>query len=212
MAKRLSKRQWKKITIMKKCYSLYFILCSILSFSQESKLREYSYKAPHYYESINLLKDGTFKYYKKTEFLKEEIFGNWQLRNDTILVLDSNPQRSRLVVDESLKRKKKIVFYVRDSQGNPFNYYLYTVYNQNDTIIYKDQFEKTIVKNRPSAFYIISSEGLRSPVYDLKGKKSNFFDIRFERQRTFENEQWKFNGNKIIPLGLDGKYSNYQLK
>ena len=156
---------------MKKYYNLYFILCSILSFSQESKLREYSYKSPHYYESINLLKNGTFKYYRKTEFLKEEIFGNWQLRNDSILVLDSNPQKSKLVVNESLKSGKKIFFHVKDSQGHLFNYYLYAVYNQKDTIVYKDQFEKTIIKKRPSAFYIISSEGQRSPVYDLKSKK-----------------------------------------
>ncbi|RXM50635.1 hypothetical protein BOQ64_18010 [Chryseobacterium sp. CH25] len=96
------------------------------------------------------------------------------MRNDSILVLDSSPQKTRLVVNESLKNGKKIVFYVKDSQGNFFNYYLYAVYNQKDTIIYKDQFEKTIVKKRPSAFYIISSEGKRSPVYYLKSKKVIF--------------------------------------
>ncbi len=42
-----------------------------------------------------------------TEFLQNEIFGNWQLRNDSILILDSNPQRSRLVVKEHFKKGKK---------------------------------------------------------------------------------------------------------
>ncbi|WP_261511321.1 hypothetical protein [Chryseobacterium paludis] len=195
---------------MKKKINLCFILMSICIFSQ-SKSGVYSYKAPHYFESINLLKNGTFKYYKKTEFLKEEIFGNWQLRNDSILVLDSYPQKSKLNVIEGLIKKKRTIIHVKDFSDNPFHYYLYSISTQNDTIIYKDQFETTIIKEKPISFYLISSEGLHSPVYKIKGTRSNFFDVKFERQRIFENEQWKFLENSLIPLGLDGKNSNYKL-
>ncbi|ASK30486.1 hypothetical protein CEY12_10365 [Chryseobacterium sp. T16E-39] len=183
---------------------------SIFIFSQ-NKSGIYSYKTPYYFESINLLKDGTFKYYRKTEFLKDEIFGNWQLRNDSILVLDSNPQRSKLMVKEHIKKGKKITFTVRDSEEYLINYQLHIITNKKDTLAYRNQFEKSVIKEKPISFYIISTEGLHSPVYKIKGTNSNFFDVKFERQRVFENEQWRFVGNSIIPLGLDGKYSNYRL-
>jgi hypothetical protein len=200
----------KKVINMKKCYSICFLLLSIFIFSQ-NQVGIYSYKSPHYYESINLLKDGTFKYYKKTEFLQDEIFGNWQLRNDTILVLDSHPQKSKLIVFEGLKKKKTMTFNVRDTRGNTFQYYLYLISDKKDTITYNNQFETTTIKEKPTSFYIVSSEGLHSPIYNIKGAKSNFFDIKFERQRIFENEQWKFIENNLIPLGLDGQYSKYKL-
>ncbi|MCA6069499.1 hypothetical protein JI747_020255 [Chryseobacterium sp. RG1] len=199
---------------MKKYLSLYFILFTILSFSQDSKLKEYCYKAPRYYECINLLKDGSFKYYRKTEFLKEEIYGNWQVKNDSLLVLDSNPQRSRLIVNEIYKKGKKITFNVRDSEQRLINYHLYIIRNKKDTIAYKDQFDKTIVTNKEKgmSFYIVNTAGLHSPEYKFKSNKANYFNVTFEQKRIFENEQWKFKGNKIVPLNLDGKYSNYELK
>lgn len=196
--------------IMKKEINLCFILMSIFTFSQ-NKSGVYSYKARYYHERINLLKDGTFKYYKKTEFLVDEIFGNWQLRNDSILVLDSHPQKSKLNVIEGVKKQKTTTISIKDSCGNSFHYYLYSISNKKDTIIHKNQFETTIIKKKPASFYIVSSEGLYSPLYKIIGKKSNFLDVKFERQRVFENEQWKLSENTIIPLGLDGKYSKYKL-
>lgn len=195
---------------MKRYYSLCTILLSIFCFSQ-NKPGKYSYKSSHYSESINLLKDGTFKYQMNTEFLQNEIFGNWQLRNDSILILDSNPQRSRLVVKEHFKKGKKTTFLVKDFEEDLINYHLYVVKDKRDTIAYRNLFEKTIIKEKPISFYLVNSEGIHSPVYKIKGTKSNYFDVRFERQRVFENEQWKFLKNSIIPLGLDGKYSNYRL-
>ena len=196
--------------VMKKKINLYFLLMSICIFSQ-NKSGVFSYKAPHYSENIDLLKDGTFKYYKKTEFLQDEIFGNWQLRNDNILVLDSNPQRSKFTVKEHFKRGKKMTFVVRDSEEDLIGYHLYIITDKKDTIAYRNQFEKSVIKEKSTFFYIVSSEGLHSPVYKIRGTKSNFFNVKFERKRVFENEQWKFLENSLVPLGLDGKYSNYKL-
>ncbi|WP_419870172.1 hypothetical protein [Chryseobacterium sp. CT-SW4] len=195
---------------MKKTINLFFLLTSISIFSQ-NKSGVYSYKTSHYSESINLLKDGTFRYYKNTEFLKDEIFGNWQLRNDSIIVLDSYPQKSKLNVIEGLKKQKITTINVKDFRGNPFHYNLYLISDKKDTVLYKNQFEASIIKEKPNFFYLVSSEGLQSPVYKITGTKSNCFDVMFERQRVFENEQWKLLENTIIPLGLDGKYSNYKL-
>lgn len=105
---------------------LYWILLliPIFSFSQNEKNSFYEYKSPHFYESINLLENGTFIYYSKTEFIKNEIRGNWQLRQDSILVLDSNPQRSKQIVFESRKNSKKSTFRIRNMKNNQIHYNL----------------------------------------------------------------------------------------
>lgn len=195
---------------MKRYYSLCTILLSIFCFSQ-NKSGIYSYKSSHYFESINLLKDGTFKYQMNTEFLQDEIFGNWQLRNDSILILDSNPQRSRFVVKEHFKKGKKTTFLVKDFEEDLINYHLYVVNDKRDTIAYRNLFEKSIIKEKPVSFYLIGTNSLHSPVYKVKTARNNFFDIKFETQRVFENEQWKFLENGIVPLGVDGKISKYKL-
>ena len=193
-----------------KCF-LGLLLLPVFAYSQNTSDSLYSYKSPHYYESINLSKDGTFDYYQKTEFTKSEIKGNWQLRNDSILVLDSRPQKSKLIVFESYKKNRKTIFRVQNMKGNLINYSIFLITNKGDTTEYKNQFDKAFVEGEYSSFYIFDSKGLQSPIYEIQGARSNFFDIKFEEQRVFENEYWKYYGYYIVPLGFDNKYANYKL-
>lgn len=186
------------------------LIIPIIGHSQED-VKTYEYKSEHYYESIDLLKDGTFKYYNKTEFSKNEIDGNWQLRNDSILVLDSRPQRSKIKVFETRKRTRKTTFCIRSMNDTKLNYSLYLITKKNDTVEYKNQFDKTITLGDFSSFYIVDTKGLYTPKYKIIGTKANYFEIWIEEKRVFENEFWKFYGQYIVPLGLDGKYSNYNL-
>lgn len=191
---------------------LYWILViPIITFSQNEKNTLYEYKSSHYYESINLLGNGTFIYNNKAEFIKTEIIGNWQLRQDSILVLDSNPQRSKQIVFESRKNSKKLRFRIRNMKNNKIHYNLYLITDKRDTIELKDQFDKTNTKGSFSSFYLIDSKGQYYPEYKIIGNSSNTFDILIEGQRVFENEYWKYNETYIIPLGINNKYSKYKL-
>lgn len=193
--------------------AMYFlgILLSVSAYSQNNSDSIYLYKSPHYYESISLSYDGTFSYYQKTEFIKSDVTGNWQLRNDSILVLDSRPQKTKLIVFETYKKSRKTIFRIRNSKNNLIHYSIFLISYKGDTTEYKEQFDNTVAAGKFSLFYILDSKGLQSPIYKIQGKQSNYFDIKFEEQRVFENEYWKYYRHYIIPLGLDNKYANYKL-
>jgi len=171
----------------------------------------YSYKSLHYNESIDLFENGTFSYFQKTEFLKIEITGNWQIRNDSLLVLDSKPQRTKLIVWESKKKGEKTILHIRDMENNSMNYSLYLIPYKGDTLEFKDQFDETVTREKFVSFYIVDSKGLHSPLYKIQGTSSNFFEVHFETHRVFENEYWILKKQSIVPMGIDNRYSNYQL-
>ncbi len=54
------------------------LVLPLFAYSQNTfdKKDVFTYKAPHYYESIDLLENGSFVYYSKSEFIKTEIEGN----------------------------------------------------------------------------------------------------------------------------------------
>lgn len=189
------------------------LVLPLFAYSQNTfdKKDVFTYKAPHYYESIDLLENGSFVYYSKSEFIKTEIKGNWQLRNDSILVLDSRPQRSKITVLESRKRSKKNTFLIRNTDNHQIHYNLYLITKDNDTLEFKNQFDKTVVLGEFSSFYVVDTKGQYSPIYKILGSRSNSFNITIEDKRVFENEYWKYYGKYIVPLGIDGKYSSYKL-
>ncbi|MGP1626279.1 hypothetical protein [Prevotella koreensis] len=185
----------------------------LFAYSQNTfnKKDVFTYKTPHYYESIELLENGSFVYYSRSEFIKTEVKGNWQLRDDSILVLYSRPQRSRITVFESRKRSKKSTFQIRNTDNHHIHYNLYLITIENDTLEYKDQFDKTAVLGNFSSFYVVDTKGQYYPTYKILGSRSNIFYIMIEEKRVFENEYWKYYGEYLVPLGIDGKYSNYKL-
>jgi len=197
---------------MKKYNIIIFMLVFTTSFSQ-TDTKVYSYKNRFFSESIELKVNGKFKYNNQIHMGgRSEIEGNWQLRNDTILVLDSSPQRSKIIVKENLKKNKNVTFQVRDSKQDIIDYHLYVINDRQDTIVYRDQFDKSIIKEKPISFFLVNTIGLHSPIIKVTNSKVNYFDIIFEQKRVFENEYWKIHGDEIIPLGMNGQYVNYFLK
>ncbi|MEJ5056071.1 hypothetical protein [Sphingobacterium sp. MYb382] len=198
---------------MKKKIEIFLaLLCyPLFTYSQRMSNNLYAYQASHYYESIDLLDNGSFVYYNKSEFIKTEIEGNWQLRSDSILVLDSWPQRTKIITFESHKRDKKNIFQIRNTNNHQIHYNLYLITKDKDTLEFKDQFDKTTVLGSFSSFYIVDTKGQYSPTYKIVGSKSNFFDVMIEEKRVFENEYWKYYGEYIVPLGINRRYSNYRL-
>lgn len=193
-----------------------FIFISImfsLSINKENYIGHYSYKSRNYYESINLKENRQFVYNYKNEFIRYEIKGNYRISNDS-LVLDSNPQRDKIIVKEDNKgSKKNSLIIVKDKEGNILTYHIYIILLNDKVICFRDQWDKTKIKNQTiKGFYIVDTKGLKSPTYFKKGEFSNNFEVQLETKRVFENETWLIEKDKIKPIGMDGEYQNYYLE
>lgn len=186
------------------------ILLSFRLYSQELK-STYEYRTSYYHETLNLFHDGSFRYFVTQELSHEEIKGNWQFRNDSILVLDSSPQKSKMLVFENQKKGDEITFRVQNMSKQDIHFNLYLITETNDTLLFRDQYKKTITNKRFSSFYIIDVNSNKSPTYKREGLRSNIFDIMLATERVFDNEHWKYYNDYIIPIGIDGEYSNYKL-
>lgn len=192
-----------------------FILIICLSFTKQSKLNEgiYEYKTENFYESIELNENYKFKYNYRQNPISYSIEGNYKIKGNN-LILDSSPQKDKIIVRESKKgNKKKFRFCVTDKLGIPFNYTLYAIRKSNDTITLKNQWEKSKIKDIAiKSFYIVDSKGLKTPTYHIEGTKTNYFEVMMETKRVMDNEVWKIKGEIITPIGINGKYQSYKLK
>lgn len=166
-------------------------------------------------ETIKLNADFTFEYLISTEFTKIKANGYWHLL-DSYLILNSSDKKEKLNVEEKKKRINKIKFDVTYKSNEPLYYQLYLITNKIDTSHIEDVFADTLINLSLAtlkAFYVIDARGFRYPTYFLKKRKSNYFRVRLENDRIFDNESWqiKDSGNKLQPIGLDGSYMNYCL-
>lgn len=165
-------------------------------------------------EAITLNADFTFEYIISTEFTKIKANGYWHVSSSN-LILNSSNKRDKIIVEEKKKHSNKIKFDVTYKDNDPLYYQLYLITTK-DTLHYKDVAGDTVINNLKDklvAFYIFDPRGFKYPTYFLKKRKSNYFRVRLEVDRIFDNEIWqiKDSGNKLQPIGLDGSYMNYYL-
>ena len=183
------------------------------SYAQNDKCSGlYTYSTKLFDESILLLPNGHFQYKCEEEFLKIHVEGNWLIR-DSLLILDSYPQKDRLLVFENYKKKNrgKIVFHVFDKTEFPISYHLTYINSNSDTITLRNQWANSVIKGRILSFFIVNTAGITSPTYALNGSLSNDIKVLFENSRVFENEDWIIHNNSLIPRGFNGKIQNYAL-
>lgn len=199
---------------MKTVLSIFLLIISI-SFTVQSKLYEgiYEYKTDTFYESIELNTDYKFKYNYRLHSINYGLEGNYRVKGNS-LILDSSPQKDKIIVRESKKgNKNNVRFCITDKLGTPFNYTLYVIDKENDTITLKNQWESSKLKNRTiKSFYIVDSKGLETPLYQIQGTKTNYFKVQMETKRVLDNEVWKITEKTITPRGNNGKYQSYVLK
>lgn len=184
-----------------------------LFINKENHIGKYSYTNYRYYESIELKEGNKFTYFSKQEFINYEIKGNYNIQGDS-LVLDSSPQRDKIIVQESKKgSQKRNEIVVTDKNGRKMHYNLILILDNDKEIKLTEQWEKSKIKDVDiKGFFLIDSKGLKSPVYYKIGKFSNYFEVRFETTRVFDNEIWYIKNNKIKPKGLNGEFENYFLE
>jgi len=197
---------------MKIIYLVLLALASFVIVPENDFHGTYSYRQSFYYESIELKSDGHFLFRSNDEFIRWEVVGNYHILGDS-LVLDSYPQREKLIVRESNKgNSKSNMIIVTDKAGEYFHYQLYLILKDGSEMSLKDNWGKVKVKDvNIKGFYIIDSGGVQSPKYFLKGTNTNYFEIQFERRRVFENESWVIKKNEITPRGLNGELQEYRL-
>jgi hypothetical protein len=198
---------------MKTTLYIFTSLVFSLLIGKENHLGNYSYKNDRYYESIELKEGNKFTYFTKQEFINYEIRGNYTIQGDS-LVLNSSPQRDKIIVQESKKGSQKCnVIVVTDKMGIDIHYNLFLILDDNIEIKLANQWEKSKIRDQKiKGFYIIDTKGLKSPIYFKKGKSSNYFKVQLETNRVFDNETWYLNNNKIKPKGLNGEFQNYVLE
>lgn len=198
---------------MKATFYIFIVLIFSSLINKEDYFGKYIYKSRNYYESIDLKNNKQFIYNYKNEFISYEIKGNYKINSDS-LVLDSNPQRDKIIVKELNKgNKNNNLIIVKDKNGNTLTYHIYLILLDDKVICLKDQWEKSKIKNQIiKGFYIVDTKGLKSSTYLKKGKFSNYFEVQFETKRVFENESWHIEKDKIKPIGMDGEYQNYYLE
>lgn len=193
-------------------YIFALILCT--SFTVQSNLYEgiYEYKSDEFYERIELDKDFRFKYNFRFHSISFSLEGNYRVKGDS-LILDSNPQRDKLIVIERKRGNiNNVKFCVKDKSGESFNYTLYAIDKDNDTIALSNQWSTSKLKDKKiDSFYIVDSKGLRTPLYKIKGTKTNYFDVQMETIRVLDNEIWQIHGNSISPKGMNGENQDYVL-
>ena len=191
------------------------ILILFTSFTIQSSFYDgiYEYKSDRFYERITLGKDFKFKYDFHWHNISYSLNGNYIVKGDS-LILDSNPQRDKLIVRESKKgNANNLKFCINDKLGEHFNYSLHLINKNKDTLNLCNQWKSSKIKGKKiESFYITDSKGLKTPLYPIKGIRTNYFEIQMETIRVFDNEVWKMNSKSIRPKGMDGENQDYKLE
>jgi len=187
--------------------------CYSFSLAQHSERGGYyEFSKGRYFEKIVLNPSGTFSWEMRSEMIKLLVNGNWQTRNDS-LILDSYPQKEKMIVWETFRKGKlSKVFNVTDKRRQFLNYTFFAINKYGDTAVMLNQWKRTIVSDSIQCFFIKDSKGLSSSSYCIEGVRSNLFNILFETSRVFENEIWFFDKNNLLPRGMDGALQKYVLQ
>ena len=188
-----------------------------LSFVKDNRdvIGTYTYSSEEYFytEKIIFSKNYTFNYHFKSEFIIENIDGYYNVFSDTI-ILNSSPQRDKLIVNEKYRKGNNILFEITDKQLSPLRYHLHIIYEDNSVLELRNQYMSSKFKKKETpikGFYLVTTRGLKLPTYFIKGTNTNHFSVLLEPRRVFEAEKWIFHNNEITPIGIDGEYQKYSL-
>ncbi|AWG24861.1 hypothetical protein [Flavobacterium kingsejongi] len=193
---------------------LYFILPIFFIASVQFELTgKYIYRASHFSEDIELKENNKFIYNVKFNFSQYQVSGNYHIIDDS-LILNSSPQKDRILVFESKRGTiKNSTFEVKSKSGAYFSYSIHIISRNGEEVEVKDQWEKSKFKKlKIKEFYIVDKNGLKSPTYIIRGTNTNYFEILFETSRVFDNESWVIKDGKIIPRNFQGELQEYYLE
>lgn len=202
--------------------SLLFIIISVFSQTLPVLLNYGTYKhyAHHRMESFELLPNGEFRYLRVHPGY-DSISGYW-VQKDSLLILNSIPQRDRVVIYEGyVKSNKRNEIKVVNKSSIPLFFKLNVITTSNDTLNLDGIYTAYIPAPIKSFRLINAALGLGVaeeprydyPSYQVRYKECNYFVIIFETDRIFEHEEWIIKNDKEIkPILENGKEAYYTLK
>lgn len=191
-----------------------FVL-STLQYNNKN-LGKYEYKTNHYWECINLKGNNIFEF-QSGHYMSgvEKVSGRFIINGDS-LILNSLPQREKIIVNEKYIRKNRDNYSFNIKDRSDF----FVQNNLNLNLSFDDGTIESIqipfgkfnvkTKKRIKSFYV-GNIGLKFPIYYLKSDVTNTFDVKLDFKRIFDNEIWLFDEGKIKPIGIDGEYQKYFL-
>ena len=190
------------------------VLLTYIFFTQPDTVI-YKYQNSNTSEILILKSNSTFEYQYKQNFLDISVNGYWSINKDS-LVLNSAPQRDRLIVFEKRDTLSEdlYIFKVLNKKNEEIMYHLNLSDRSGQETYLKDQFGISEVDKSTidlGSFSVKDTKGLTSPTYNLVGSKANYFEIFFETQRVFEAEIWIIINNELIPRTMSGNQGNYRL-
>lgn len=206
--------------MMKKTSFLFLILITFVIYSIKSQNGLdlegiYMHSEKWGYKSILDLKpDNTFVFSVHSNVSNYKVDGNWQVQ-DSIIILNSF-RKEMITLKENFKKKQKgIKFNILDENSQLMVYHLSIVTENNDTIVYRDQFETTSIidlKQKIIKFSIKDVSGLSTPFYQIDTNLYNFFNIRYTQIRIFNKEPWLIiSKDEIKPMSIYAEYAKYNL-
>jgi len=193
------------------------IIFSFLKINAEDYTGKYIHKFTHnnqiiskYYEFIELKNEGVFDYEISVPGHKYTLTGNWQIRNDSVLVLDSKTQRfPTLVTKRTHKKKTKRVKISVFSPSGAINGCAIYVVQNNDTTEYYHNYAPVKIKTPFDYFFlndvIVQSHNIN---YDRNVKS---YRIVFQQSLVFNDEHWVMCDGYIKSKDSSGKYKSYFL-
>ena len=165
---------------------------------------------PEKTEWIILNPDSTFEYFFRIPFVTQNIKGKYSINRDT-LILNSDGEKMIITEEYLPELPKKIKrFDVAYFSGNELNYQI-IVKQRDKEKLFIDKYGTADIKVKNMKEFCIYSL-IKYPFYRLKKEKSNYFKVRINPERVFNDEKWLMTGTKIEPLGLDNKLLEYYLE
>ena len=117
------------------------LIATLVQNEADSLIGKYSFSQRHFSESLQLNVDYTFQYEVKMELFRQKIEGNYNVVGDS-LILNSFPQRDKLIVNEKSKKTQKNIFRVTDKSGQLINYQLTITTDEGKVIELKNCYDK----------------------------------------------------------------------
>jgi len=168
-----------------------------------------------HYEELTLDSNRTFQYRARlSEFVRIEKSGFWRIDNDTLILNERNPKYKEIMTvveksDGSLA-KGKVFFEVKNYDGSNFTYEISASLNDTTIVLKNNEGRSSLPLSSVEEFYL--SNALYSyPEYIVKDRLSNFFLIKVAPNRSFNNEKWLIENDRIRPRNLNGQFASYYL-
>ena len=153
-------------------------------------------------EYLQLFDNNKFEYGYNAHTARFRVDGYWIQFGDS-LILNSTPQRDRIIVRESRDSSSLEYFFdVKTKQGASINYSLSIFDVTGKEMEFKYQSDSThfqVNERMIKSFTITLSHGVRTPRYYIIGQWTNRFDIQVEPLIVFEEETWVLKGDTLFP-------------